>query len=133
MGGCFSKMGDQRGSNNRWNWEVAGFEPRKSVEQRDDYRKAPVVPMAGRRYSMSISSHSELSKHTVNSKFMRLKDKVKVPHLFNVLSSIQDTGFELIFFFFFPFALVSYTFFSRCLLVVSGLQGFMLIFAAFLV
>ncbi|KAI3462126.1 hypothetical protein Pfo_018789 [Paulownia fortunei] len=71
-------MGEQRGSNNRWNWEVAGFEPRKSVEQRDDYRKASVTPPSGRRYSMSISSHSELSKHAVNSKFMRLKDKVKL-------------------------------------------------------
>ncbi|GFP90699.1 kinesin-like protein kca2 [Phtheirospermum japonicum] len=72
-------MGDQRGSNNRWNWEVAGFEPRKSAEQREDYRKATVAPPSGgRRYSMSISSHSELSKHAVNSKLMRLKDKVKI-------------------------------------------------------
>ncbi|KAL7135493.1 hypothetical protein ABFS83_11G100700 [Erythranthe nasuta] len=71
-------MGDQKGSNNRWNWEVAGFEPRKSVEQRDDYKKASAPPLSGRRYSMSISSHSELYKHAVNSKFMRLKDKVKL-------------------------------------------------------
>lgn len=68
-------MGEQRGSNNRWNWEVAGFEPKKSV---DDYRKPTVPPLAGRRYSMSISSNSELSKHVVSSKLMRLNDKVKV-------------------------------------------------------
>ncbi|KAL3630462.1 Kinesin-like protein KIN-14B [Castilleja foliolosa] len=72
-------MGDQRGSNNRWNWEVAGFEPRESAEQREIYRKATVAPPSGgRRYSMSISSHSELSKHAVNSKLTRLKDKVKL-------------------------------------------------------
>ncbi|PIN16985.1 Kinesin (KAR3 subfamily) [Handroanthus impetiginosus] len=72
-------MGDQKGSNNRWNWEVAGFEPRRSAEQRDDYKKASVVaPPSGRRYSMSISSHSELSKHAVNSKLLRLKDKAKL-------------------------------------------------------
>ncbi|KAL0423154.1 UNVERIFIED_CONTAM: Kinesin-like protein KIN-14B [Sesamum radiatum] len=70
-------MGEQKGSNNRWNWEVAGFEPRRSVEQRDDYRRASVAPSLGRRYSMSISSHSELSQHAVSSKLMRLKDKVK--------------------------------------------------------
>lgn len=68
----FLKMG----SNNRWNWEVAGFEPRKSAEQRDDYRRVP--PVAPRRYSMSISSQSELSKHAANSKFLRLNDKVKL-------------------------------------------------------
>lgn len=67
------------GSNNRWNWEVAGFEPRKSAEQRDDYRRVP--PVAPRRYSLSISSQSELSKHAVNSKFLRLNDKVKVSAL----------------------------------------------------
>ncbi|KAL3838647.1 hypothetical protein ACJIZ3_023238 [Penstemon smallii] len=73
-------MAEQRGSNtnNRWNWEVAGFEPRKSaVERGEDYQKPPVLP-SGRRYSMSISSHSELSKHALNSKLLRLKDKVKL-------------------------------------------------------
>ncbi|XP_042041651.1 kinesin-like protein KIN-14B [Salvia splendens] len=63
------------GSNNRWNWEVAGFEPRKSVEQRDDYRRVPAAP---RRYSMSISSQSDLSKQAVNSTLVRLSDKVKL-------------------------------------------------------
>ncbi|KAL3621707.1 Kinesin-like protein KIN-14B [Castilleja foliolosa] len=72
-------MGDHRRSNNRWDWEVAGFEPRKSTEQRQDYGKATAAPPSvGRRYSMSISSHSELSKHAVNSKLMRLKDKVEL-------------------------------------------------------
>ncbi|KAL6558729.1 Kinesin-like protein KIN-14B [Orobanche minor] len=71
-------MGEQRGNNSRWNWEVVGFEPRKSSEQREDYRMATVAPPTGvRRYSMSISSHSELSKHAVNSKLVRLKDKIK--------------------------------------------------------
>ncbi|KAL1540786.1 Kinesin-like protein KIN-14B [Salvia divinorum] len=59
-------------SNNRWNWEVAGFEPKKSVEQRDDYRRVP------RRYSTSISSQSDLAKQVVNSKLLRLNDKVKL-------------------------------------------------------
>lgn len=77
----FFGMGEQRGSNNRWNWEVAGFEPKKSMEQRDDYRKPAVPPVAGRRYSMSISSHSELFKHAVSSKLLRLNDKVKVRFL----------------------------------------------------
>ncbi|KAG8373431.1 hypothetical protein BUALT_Bualt11G0023600 [Buddleja alternifolia] len=72
-------MGEQRGSNSRWNWEVTGFEPRKSAVERDDYKKVPVAPPpSGRRYSMSISSHSELSKHAVNSKLLRLNDKVKL-------------------------------------------------------
>ncbi|KAL6554907.1 Kinesin-like protein KIN-14A [Orobanche gracilis] len=71
-------MGEQRGDNSRWNWEVVGFEPRKSSEQREDYRMATVAPPTGlRRYSMSISSYSELSKHAVNSKLVRLKDKIK--------------------------------------------------------
>ncbi|KZV53775.1 hypothetical protein F511_00041 [Dorcoceras hygrometricum] len=62
-------MAEHRGSNNRWNWEVAGFQPRKSVE-RDEYIK-PSVASSLRRYSVSVSSHSELSK------LQRLKDKVK--------------------------------------------------------
>ncbi|XP_051114176.1 kinesin-like protein KIN-14B [Andrographis paniculata] len=74
-------MGEQRSSsssssgNNRWNWEVSGFEPRRPSEQRDDYRK---TPLSGRRYSMSISSHSELSRLAASSKLTQLKDKVKL-------------------------------------------------------
>lgn len=80
-------MGDQR--NNRWNWEVTGFEPKKSSSsssssprastlEYDEYKSgAPLV----RRYSISSSSvlqHSELPKHSVASKLQRLKEKVKV-------------------------------------------------------
>ncbi|KAI3451233.1 hypothetical protein Pfo_007898 [Paulownia fortunei] len=72
-------MGEQRGGNNRWNWEVTGFKPIKSEVERDDYQSASAAPSV-RRYSMSISSHShsELSKHAVSSKLLRLKDKVKL-------------------------------------------------------
>ncbi|CAA2967651.1 kinesin KCA2 [Olea europaea subsp. europaea] len=66
-------MGEQKG---RWNWEVTGFEPRKLVE-RDDYQKASVAPVV-RRYSMSVSSTSELTKQGFNSKVQKLKDKVKI-------------------------------------------------------
>ncbi|OUZ99796.1 Kinesin [Macleaya cordata] len=61
---------------NRWNWEVPGFEPRKSVEQ-DDHTHSPPLH---RRYSISAASllpHSELSKHSLSSKLDKLKDKVK--------------------------------------------------------
>lgn len=84
-------MGEQKSSsgNSRWNWEVAGFEPRKSSASAtssprsasvdfDDYnRGAPLV----RRYSISATSvlpHSELSKQAVASKLQMLKDKVKL-------------------------------------------------------
>ncbi|KAH7520460.1 hypothetical protein FEM48_Zijuj08G0146200 [Ziziphus jujuba var. spinosa] len=79
-------MGDQR--NNRWNWEVTGFEPRKSSSSSssprastldyDEYK--PGAPLV-RRFSISSSSvlpHSELSKHSITSKLQRLKDKVKL-------------------------------------------------------
>ncbi|XP_052196506.1 kinesin-like protein KIN-14B isoform X8 [Diospyros lotus] len=56
---------------NRWNWEVAGFEPRKATEP------SPLL----RRYSISSSTvlpHSEPSKHNaLASKLHRLKEKVK--------------------------------------------------------
>ncbi|KAB1201915.1 Kinesin-like protein KCA1 [Morella rubra] len=71
-------MGEQR---NRWNWEVSGFEPRKTTStsslEHDDQR--PGGPLV-RRYSISaasVLSHSELSKHSLASKVQRLKDKVK--------------------------------------------------------
>jgi hypothetical protein len=66
-------MGEQR---NRWNWEVSGFEPRKTTSE-DHNPGAPLV----RRYSISAASalaHSELTKPSVVSKVQRLKDKVKV-------------------------------------------------------
>lgn len=75
-------MGEQR-SNNRWNWEVTGFEPRKassttSLEHEDHRAGASLV----RRYSISSASSlphsSEFSKQAIASKVQRLKDKVKV-------------------------------------------------------
>lgn len=66
-------MGEQR---NRWNWEVSGFEPRKTTSD-DHMPGAPLV----RRYSISAASalaHSELTKPSVASKVQRLNDKVKL-------------------------------------------------------
>lgn len=84
-------MGEQqKGGNSRWNWEVAGFEPRISVEQRDDYKKASLAPVAGRRHSLSIASHSELSKHAINSKLARLNDQVKVTLLLIIFLLIPE-------------------------------------------
>ncbi|GAB2283226.1 Kinesin-like protein KIN-14A [Dionaea muscipula] len=71
-------MADQR---NRWNWEVKGFEPRKtsSEQHEDQIRPAPL----GRRYSISsaaaiVPPHQELTKLALVSKLQRLKDKVKL-------------------------------------------------------
>ncbi|KAM6577623.1 hypothetical protein CsatB_029460 [Cannabis sativa] len=82
-------------ANNRWNWEVTGFEPRKTTTTMssssatsspksastdfDDYKHgAPLV----RRYSISTGSvlpqHSELSKHTIASKLQKLKDNINL-------------------------------------------------------
>ncbi|KAF4368414.1 hypothetical protein F8388_017717 [Cannabis sativa] len=82
-------------ANNRWNWEVTGFEPRKTTTTTsslsatsspkststdfDDYKHgAPLV----RRYSISTGSvlpqHSELSKHTIASKLQKLKDNINL-------------------------------------------------------
>ena len=59
---------------NRWNWEVSGFEPRKT--------EAATAPPMVRRYSISSSSSrdnfSEQSKQALATKVQRLKDKVKV-------------------------------------------------------
>ncbi|CAB4283866.1 unnamed protein product [Prunus armeniaca] len=77
-------MAEQR-NNNRWNWEVSGFEPRKlssssstaSSFDHDDYK--PGAPLV-RRYSISAASalaQSELSNHSVTSKLQKLKDQVK--------------------------------------------------------
>ncbi|KAF3439212.1 hypothetical protein FNV43_RR17487 [Rhamnella rubrinervis] len=80
-------MGDQR--NSRWNWEVSGFEPRKSPSSTSSSPRAPSLdydeykpgaPLV-RRYSISsasVLSHSEMSKHSVATKLQRLKDKVKL-------------------------------------------------------
>ncbi|KAK3024557.1 hypothetical protein RJ639_043497 [Escallonia herrerae] len=63
-------------ANNRWNWEVAGFEPKKAV---DDHKPPP--PVAHRRYSISASSvspRSESSRQALAPKLQKLKDKVKL-------------------------------------------------------
>ncbi|KAJ4714545.1 Kinesin-like protein [Melia azedarach] len=66
----------------RWNWEVSGFEPRKSSSSpfdREDQR--PAAPLV-RRYSISAASglphSSEITKQALASKVQRLRDKVKV-------------------------------------------------------
>lgn len=72
-----SKMAEQK---NRWNWEVAGFEPRKLPVRDDDNR--PRAPLT-RRYSISnpsILPHSETpaNQASLASKLHKLKDKVKL-------------------------------------------------------
>ncbi|KAK2973510.1 hypothetical protein RJ640_020172 [Escallonia rubra] len=66
-------------AHNRWNWEVAGFEPKKAV---DDHKPPP--PVAHRRYSISASSispRSDSSRQALAPKLQKLKDKVKVEAL----------------------------------------------------
>ncbi|KAL8229028.1 hypothetical protein R6Q57_013933 [Mikania cordata] len=62
-------------NNNRWNWEVSGFEPRKSPPEQ------PPVAHLARRYSIStpaIVPHSDaINKQAVATKLHNLKDKVK--------------------------------------------------------
>ncbi|MBA0803311.1 hypothetical protein Gohar_013541, partial [Gossypium harknessii] len=78
-------MGEQKSSNNnRWNWEVSGFEPRRtSPSSPEDLPRASVAPLM-RRYSISAASSlaspfsSEFSKQALASKLLRLKDKVKL-------------------------------------------------------
>lgn len=59
---------------------MPGFQPRKSPEH-EEYQRPP--PLA-RRYSISAAAasavvpHSELSKHGLNSKLLKLKDKLKL-------------------------------------------------------
>lgn len=75
-------MAEQKSNsnNNRWSWDVPGFQPRKSPEH-EEYQRPP--PLA-RRYSISAAAasavvpHSELSKHGLNSKLLKLKDKLKL-------------------------------------------------------
>ncbi|KAL3355331.1 hypothetical protein AABB24_019416 [Solanum stoloniferum] len=75
-------MAEQKSNsnNNRWSWDVPGFQPRKSPEH-EEYQRPP--PLA-RRYSISAASasavvpHSELSKYGLNSKLLKLKDKLKL-------------------------------------------------------
>ncbi|CAN7005263.1 hypothetical protein BRARA_C00422 [Brassica rapa] len=60
---------------NRWNWEVSGFEPRKSSSEETGHRTTgPLL----RRYSISAAHAPELSKQALASKFLGLKEKVKL-------------------------------------------------------
>ncbi|KAJ4908575.1 Kinesin-like protein KCA1 [Raphanus sativus] len=65
-------MADQRSKTNRWNWEVSGFEPRKSSSEETGHR--PLL----RRYSISTAQAPELSKQALASKVSGLKEKVKL-------------------------------------------------------
>lgn len=62
---------------------MPGFQPRKSPEH-EEYQRPP--PLA-RRYSISTAAasaivpNSELSKHALNFKLLKLKDKLKVRSL----------------------------------------------------
>ncbi|KAF6172397.1 hypothetical protein GIB67_025902 [Kingdonia uniflora] len=68
---------------NRWNWEVPGFEQRKSVEQDDSYSNKPVAAASAlhRRYSISTTSllqQSDSPKQVlINAKVHKLKEKLK--------------------------------------------------------
>lgn len=75
-------MAEQR--NNKWNWEVSGFEPRtwssSSSTSLDNADYKPGAPLV-RRYSISAASalaQSELSNNSVASKLQKLQDKVKL-------------------------------------------------------
>lgn len=70
---------------NRWNWEIPGFEPRKSIDIDDEEK-----PIVMQRYSISATAslpHSELSKHVLAAKLQKLKDQVKVTPLFSFRAS----------------------------------------------
>ncbi|XVF17349.1 hypothetical protein REPUB_Repub10bG0113300 [Reevesia pubescens] len=77
-------MGEQKSNhNNRWNWEVSGFEPRRSSPSSpEEQRKVSAAPLM-RRFSISAASSvspysSEFSKQALASKVERLKEKVKI-------------------------------------------------------
>lgn len=78
-------MTEQKGGSsvNRWSWDVTGFEPPKKSSEAEDYHQRQ-LPLA-RRYSIStslVSPHSELSRHSFNSKLVKMTDKVKVAEVF---------------------------------------------------
>ncbi|XP_009783887.1 kinesin-like protein KIN-14B [Nicotiana sylvestris] len=78
-------MSEQKSNNNnnRWSWDVPGFQPRKSTTEHEEYQRPSPAPLA-RRYSISAAAaagappHFELSKHALNSKLLKLKDKLKL-------------------------------------------------------
>ncbi|XWS41648.1 hypothetical protein CRYUN_Cryun17cG0100400 [Craigia yunnanensis] len=77
-------MGEQKSNNNnRWNWEVSGFEPRRSSPSSPDEQSRSSAAPLMRRYSISAASSgspysSEFSMQALASKLQRLKDKVKL-------------------------------------------------------
>ncbi|KAG2334352.1 hypothetical protein Bca52824_005532 [Brassica carinata] len=68
-------MADRK-TNNRWNWEVSGFEPRKSSSSEETGHRT-TGPLL-RRYSISAAHAPELSKQALASKVLGLKEKVKL-------------------------------------------------------
>ncbi|KAL9258554.1 Kinesin-like protein [Drosera capensis] len=74
-------MAEQR---NRWNWEVKGFEPRKTSSEGENQIRSP-APLA-RRFSISTggggggagAGQQELRRLALVSKLQRLKEKVKL-------------------------------------------------------
>ncbi|XWS29591.1 hypothetical protein CRYUN_Cryun24cG0041900 [Craigia yunnanensis] len=71
-------MGEQKSNNNnRWNWEVSGFEPRRSSPSSPEEQRRASAATLMRRYSISAAS-SEFSKRALASKLQQLKDKVKL-------------------------------------------------------
>lgn len=75
-------MAEQR---NRWNWEIPGFEPRKSVEREDP---SPPVQSLVRRYSISTApavQRADPSRLAVAAKVLKLKDQVKVGLCFSLV------------------------------------------------
>ncbi|KAL9259705.1 Kinesin-like protein [Drosera capensis] len=74
-------MAEQR---NRWNWEVKGFEPKKTSSEEENKIRSP-APLA-RRFSISIggggggaaAGQQELRRLALVSKLERLKGKVKL-------------------------------------------------------
>lgn len=66
------------GQRNRWNWEIPGFEPRKSVEREEP---SPPVQSLVRRYSVSVASvvqRADPARLAVAAKVLKLRDQVKV-------------------------------------------------------
>ncbi|XP_038998363.1 kinesin-like protein KIN-14B isoform X2 [Hibiscus syriacus] len=75
-------MGEHKTHNNRWNWEVSGFEPRRSSPSSPEELPSPTRAPLMRRYSISAAASStvssEFSKQALASKLLRLKDKLKL-------------------------------------------------------
>ncbi|KAL5732117.1 hypothetical protein ACHQM5_004771 [Ranunculus cassubicifolius] len=70
-------MAEQKKS---WNWEVPGFQPRKSVEEDDEIHKLSSSHLV-RRFSVSTSPHSSSpvsKKQGLAAKLQTLNHNVKV-------------------------------------------------------